>query len=60
MGLGHKGGGGLMTHTSGSRQLRVVMKMEVGLLVALKRVEREVGKRCGIMEWGKEKLSWAY
>ena len=45
MGLGHEGGVGAMTHTSGSRRLKVVTKMEVGLLAALKRAEMEVGRR---------------
>jgi hypothetical protein len=49
-----------MMHTSSSRQLNVVMKMEVGLLAVLKREEREVGRRCHDSEWGKEKPSWAY
>ena len=38
----------------------VVMTMEVGLLVVLKRAEMEVGRRCGDSEWKKEKPSGAY
>ena len=30
------------------------------MLTAVKRAEREVGRRCGIAEWEKEKPSWAY
>jgi hypothetical protein len=58
-GVGAQWGGGAMTHTSGSRHLKVVMKMEVGLLAVFKRADREVGRRCGIAEWEKEKPSWA-
>ena len=58
MGLAQDGGGP-MTHMSSSRGLNMVMKMEVGLLAALKRAEREVGRRCGVVEWEKEKPSRA-
>ena len=45
MGLGHNGGGRAMTHMSGSRQLKVVMKMEVGLLAVLKRADGKEMRR---------------